>query len=154
MAIVHLPSLALRLPFYGAQVSSLRILKPLRRTALGRRMSKETVRTTATKTLLTCISVLRRFADRVNHQHFDRPFGGFQLEAGILQGDEDGWFIRCSALFREQLRTSNQWSDVRLDAEQRLAIDLQIDLPLGYGMVACDMNVPPLPLQAIGIREA
>ncbi len=117
-------------------------------------MSKETVRTTATKTLLTCISVLRRFADRVNHQHFDRPFGGFQLEAGILQGDENRMVHPLQCALREQLRTSNQWSDVRLDAEQRLAIDLQIDLPLGYGMVACDMNVPPVPLQAIGIREA
>src|SRR4051794_21923443 len=52
------------------------------------------------------------------------------------------------------LSSSDQWSDVRLDAEQRLAIDLQIDLPLGYSMVTCDMNVAPVPLQATGIREA
>lgn len=37
----------------------------------------------------------------------------------------------------------NQRSDIRLDAEKGLPIDLEVDLPLRYRMMACDMNVTP-----------
>ena len=37
--------------------------------------------------------------------------------------------------------------------EQRFAVDLEVDLPFGNRVVACDVDVSPQSLQAIGVGE-
>ena len=44
--------------------------------------------------------------------------------------------------------------DVRLDAEQRLAVDLEIHLPLGDGVVTRGVDIAPQALHTVGVGEA
>ena len=44
--------------------------------------------------------------------------------------------------------------NIRLHSKQRLAVDLEIHLPLGDGVMAGDVDVAPEPLQAVEIRKA
>ena len=43
--------------------------------------------------------------------------------------------------------------DVRLDAEQRLAVDLEVHLPLGDRVMARGVDIAPQALQAVGVGE-